>query len=141
MGWQLIPRNLLRGRRRGDAVVEFILMAPILLTVFLGILEIGRVLDAWLVVENAAREGARVAAEAPPGTDPASAGLLSAQTYLASGLAPRADVQGTSVLAPVVTSDMVTVNVEADIKLYTPLFQAMLPSPVPVRASASMRRQ
>jgi hypothetical protein len=40
-----------------------------------------------------------------------------------------------------VTFNTVTVNTEADVQLYTPLFQAVLPSPVPVRASASMRRQ
>lgn len=141
MDRQLKLKGLLRGRRRGDAVVEFVLLAPTLLVVLLGILEIGRVLDAWLVVANAAREGARVAAQAPPGTDPASAGQQAALTYLTSGLAPRGDVVARLVPSPAVTSDTVTVNTEADIQLYTPLFQAILPSPIPVRASASMRRQ
>jgi Flp pilus assembly protein TadG len=141
MDWQLSLRALVRGRRRGDAVIEFVLLAPILLTMLLGILEVGRVVDAWLVVTNAAREGARVAAQAPNGTDPASAGQQAALAYLSSGLAPRGDVAGTSVAPPAVTSDTVTVSTEADIRLYTPLFQSILPSPVPVRASASMRRQ
>lgn len=141
MDWQLSLRTLTRGRRRGDAVVEFVLVAPMLLVVLLGILEVGRVVDAWLVVENAAREGARVAAQAPPGADPATTGQQAALTYLSSGLAPRSDVVGTLVPSPVVTSATVTVSTEADIQLYTPLFQAILPSPVPVRASVSMRRQ
>lgn len=134
-------RKILRGRRRGDAVVEFVLVAPMLLVVMLGILEVGRLVDAWLVVHNAAREGARVAAAAPYGADPATMATQSAQAYLASGLAPRADIAATFVTVPSLTSDMVQVSVEADVRLYTPLFQAMLPSPVPVRATAAMRRQ
>ena len=51
--------KLLKGRQRGDAIVEYILVLPILLMILFGILEMGRVLDAWIVVQNAAREGAR----------------------------------------------------------------------------------
>ena len=141
MDWQLRLRALLRGRRRGDAVIEFVLLAPTLLVILLGILDVGRVLDTWLVVENAAREGARVAAQVPPGSDPAGVGQQAALAYLASALAPRRDVLAQRVPSTVVTFDTVTVNTEADVQLYTPMIQAFLPSPVPVRASASMRRQ
>jgi len=53
---------LLRGRRRGDAVVEFALIAPVLLLLLFGVTELGRVVDAWVVVHNGVREGARAGA-------------------------------------------------------------------------------
>ncbi len=48
--------------QRGAALVEFVIVFPILLTLVFSIWEAGRILDAWLIVTNAAREGARYAA-------------------------------------------------------------------------------
>jgi Flp pilus assembly protein TadG len=120
--------------------VEFALLAPTLLLILFGILEIGRVIDTWLIVENGAREGAREAASASLGLDPATVAQQTASAYLSSALAGRGDV---AIVTPVVVVDAnnVQVNAEVDVQLYTPIFQSMFPSPMPVRASASMRRQ
>src|SRR5437763_1012008 len=84
--------GLARDRRRGDALVEFVLLAPILLLILFGIFEVARVVDAWLVVENAAREGARAGAVAYPDIAVAPAAQNAAKTYLkTSGLSNRAD--------------------------------------------------
>jgi Flp pilus assembly protein TadG len=131
----------MRHRRRGDAIVEFALLAPTLVLVLFGILEVGRVVDAWLVVHNAAREGARAGAAAYLGQDPATLAQSAASAYLSSGFAGRTDVAATSVPAPVVNADEVAVTAEAQVQLYTPMFQAMVGSPVRVRATADMRRQ
>jgi Flp pilus assembly protein TadG len=132
--------QLIRRRQRGDAVIEFAMLAPILLLILFGILEVGRLVDAWIVVENAAREGARVGAETV-GATPGIAAQQAALNYLTSGLAPRGDISSTAVPTPVVTSDSVHVTARANVQLYTPLFRALLPAPVPVSATASMRRQ
>jgi Flp pilus assembly protein TadG len=53
--------------QRGTSTLEFIVVLPTLLIIFLGSLELSR---AWLttnVILNAAREGARVAAVSAPG--------------------------------------------------------------------------
>lgn len=47
---------------KGQAVVEFAMILPILMLILLGILEFGRFYNAWLMVSQASREGARVAA-------------------------------------------------------------------------------
>jgi Flp pilus assembly protein TadG len=133
-------RSSIRDRQRGDAVIEFAMLAPILLLILFGILEVGRLVDAWIVVENAAREGARVGAETV-GSAPDVAAQQAALNYLTGGLAPRGDVSSTAVPTPVVTSDSVQVTARANVQLYTPLFRALLPAPVPVSATASMRRQ
>ncbi len=55
--------NKSRGRKsRGQAVIEFALVLPILLLVLLGITEFGRAFWTLNVLTQAAREGARVAA-------------------------------------------------------------------------------
>lgn len=46
---------------RGQALVEFALILPILLILLLGLLDVGRAVAAYNSVSNAARSGARVA--------------------------------------------------------------------------------
>lgn len=47
--------------RRGQSLVEFALVLPVLLLLFMGILDFGRAVYAYNTLSNAAREGARVA--------------------------------------------------------------------------------
>jgi hypothetical protein len=46
---------------RGQAMVEFVIALPILLFVIFGIIEFGRMVFAWMAVQNAARFGIRYA--------------------------------------------------------------------------------
>ena len=48
-------------RRRGQALVEFALILPILLVILLGTVDAGRLIFAYNSVANAAREGGRTA--------------------------------------------------------------------------------
>ncbi len=49
-----------RGGQRGQALVEFAIIIPVLLAVLLGIVEFARAWQIHQVVTNAAREGVRV---------------------------------------------------------------------------------
>jgi hypothetical protein len=66
--------------RRGQSLVEFVLVLPILMVLFLGIADVGRVFSAGIVIEAAARDAAEIVAEEyrrnPPGplSDPAPPG-------------------------------------------------------------------
>ena len=48
-----------RHRERGDSLVEFVVVLPVLLLIFFAILDFSRVVYAYSVVANCAREGAR----------------------------------------------------------------------------------
>ncbi len=54
----------LKGRRPGQAVVEFALIAPILLLIVMGMIDFARAWSAAHVIADAAREGARWSAVA-----------------------------------------------------------------------------
>ena len=51
-----------RRRDRGAAALEFALVLPVLLIIVFGIIDFGRMLNAKIVLTQAAREGARAAA-------------------------------------------------------------------------------
>ncbi|MCE9647696.1 MAG: pilus assembly protein [Chloroflexi bacterium] len=53
-----------KGRRPGQGMIEFALVLPVLLLIMVGLLEFGRLLFAWLVVENSTRFGIRYAVAA-----------------------------------------------------------------------------
>ena len=50
-----------RGSRRGQTLVEFALILPIFLLLLVGIFDFGRAIYAYSTVNNAAREGGRLA--------------------------------------------------------------------------------
>jgi Flp pilus assembly protein TadG len=64
-------RTLSHRRRRGQALVEFALVLPILLLMIFGIVDAGRLIYTYNTVSNAARDGARVAIvnQSTSGTD------------------------------------------------------------------------
>jgi Flp pilus assembly protein TadG len=127
-------------RQRGDSIVEFALLAPMLCLLLFGIMEVSRLVDAWIVVHNAAREGARAGTIARPSPDAATAARTAALAYLNLAKADRGDVAAVTVPTPDVKGDAVVVTAQMDITLYTPLVQSFIPSPVPVRATVEMPR-
>jgi len=54
---------------RGQALVEFAMVMPIMLLLLFALVDFGRAFYSWLLITNAAREGARVAATQSPLTD------------------------------------------------------------------------
>jgi Flp pilus assembly protein TadG len=61
---------------RGVAVVEFALIAPILLLILVGILDLGRAINAYVTVSNAAREGTHYLALHPTAAPSAIASVV-----------------------------------------------------------------
>ena len=57
-------RLLPRSRRSGVAALEFALVAPLLVTLLLGVWELGQAIRMYQLIANAAREGVRQAASA-----------------------------------------------------------------------------
>jgi Flp pilus assembly protein TadG len=62
------PRHRRRHRTRGQALVEFAVVLPVFLLILSGILDFGFLLYSRMTVISSAREGARVAIDAPKST-------------------------------------------------------------------------
>ncbi len=63
------PRIRFRAQR-GQAMVEFAIVAPILLLILMGIMQLGVVYNNWVTLTDAARAGARKAAVCRTGCTP-----------------------------------------------------------------------
>jgi Flp pilus assembly protein TadG len=53
-----------RQARRAVAAVEFAFLSPFLLTLLFGLWQVGRIVEVMQLMDNAAREGARLASQA-----------------------------------------------------------------------------
>ena len=130
-----------RGNERGNAAIELAFLAPVLVLLLAGILEFGRVMEVWIVTTNAAREGARVAAQGRPLVEVQAL----AEAYLEASLAGRTDVHvGTITVtnAAGAPGQPVTVGVTANVAILTPLIADFFPvNPVPVFSTLTMRLQ
>ena len=56
-------------KQKGQGLVEFALILPLLLLMFFGIIEFGRIFQAYLTVQHAAREAARYAVTGQGGAE------------------------------------------------------------------------
>ena len=64
--------TLRKNGQRGQAIVEFAIIIPILLTVLLGIMQLGVVYNNWVGLTDAARAGARKGAVCRTGCSPSA---------------------------------------------------------------------
>lgn len=66
-GWAARSRPRAGGRgQRGAALVEFVIVVPLLLLLLLGIMEFGMIMHDYIMLAQGAREGARTAAIGQP---------------------------------------------------------------------------
>jgi hypothetical protein len=142
------PRRLRLFRdERGNALVEFALVAPLLFLILFGVLDFGKAFNYWSDENHLAAQGARLAAvnNATPGNCPDGSTPTSLQAYIkcnadTSELLSNARVcisfpKGT----PVKTGDPVSVNVSTNYT-WIPLVGSVFGSTsTPIAGSATMR--
>ncbi len=118
-------RSKRRRRTRGQSLVEFALLFPILIMLLLGIADLGRAYYALVALNDAAEEGAMYAAMDPGNLTEiqnravhATSGLITLEADKVS----RTPGSGFTAGAPV------TVTVAYDFTVYTPLMQTFFES-------------
>lgn len=87
------------GQRRGIAAVEAALCMPVLLVFMLGMWEVGRMVQVEQILVNAAREGARIAAEGTLNNAPVTVPVVqqNVRDYLTAAGLPSAAVSGAQI--------------------------------------------
>src|SRR5262245_20734165 len=99
-----------RSRRRGAALVEFAVIAPIFLTLVGGMIELGRAIVVAQILTNASREGARIAGYST--TTSASTVTSAVNTFLTNeGVSGATTTISPSSLSSVADGSQVSVTV------------------------------
>jgi Flp pilus assembly protein TadG len=141
---------MLHRRERAVTITSFALVAPVFLFIIFGTLEMSRVLNAWMVITNEAREAARYGAVTFDGSQPFVAEQLTERTavraYVSQRLNGVLDPSGIYQLPDVTLvptgqnqSPLVQVTIYYQVPLVTPLIQSFLPNPFPIAARSAMR--
>jgi Flp pilus assembly protein TadG len=126
-------RGLIKDNR-GQALVELAMTLPILLMLLFGIVEFGRIFNAYLVVNNAAREGARVAAVGYANEEIISTVNKAAAIFDARDLDIQIDPENSRE-----QGKEVVVSVSYSVDIFAPIISAIIPDPFEVAGTSVMR--
>jgi len=130
------PLSICRNER-GQAVVEFALVLPLLLLLVFGVTEFGR---AWMtknILTSAAREGCRVACVTDPDIDAVNARV---QEVCAAGRVTPATVTVAGP-DPLDISRRITVTVQTDFQVIPGNILGTFSGTIPMTATAVMRHE
>lgn len=123
-------------REKGQSLLEFAILLPILLIILAGVLDLGRLYYAYVAVTDAAAEGAAYASIHPNASD---AEIAERAVEASTGLVDLATYGTVEVMRPALAAGQpVTVAVTFDYTLATPIIQAFFPDgQIPLRAVAA----
>jgi Flp pilus assembly protein TadG len=127
--------KLIQKNQKGQAMVEMALLLPLLLVIIFGIMEFGRIFNAYLVITNASREGVRQGV----------VGMTDSQiTTSVKTAAGNLDLSSLSVTitpnsASRVRGAELKVVVNYSVDIYTPVISNIIGDPFPISAQTVMR--
>jgi hypothetical protein len=129
-----IKNSFLR-KRKGQAIVEAALVLPIILLILTGIIDFGLLFNNYVIITNASREGARLAAVgySDPEVKAVINGLLNSldQTKVTTDISPSRFHRE--------KGDEVTVTVGYDYNFFTPIISSIVPNPLHIEGMTVMR--
>ena len=124
---------------RGQALVEFALLAPILVLLVLGIIQFGIIFYGQVTITAAAREGARMASVGKPDTDIESKILLDIEST--PFLSVDDDENRQITISERNPGQEVRVDVPANVDIIIPFLSRQGSRTYPIAAKSSMRYQ
>ncbi|WP_054697155.1 TadE/TadG family type IV pilus assembly protein [Syntrophomonas palmitatica] len=124
-------------KEKAQALVELALVLPILILLFTGICESGKIIGTYLLISNLAREGARYGAVGH--TDQEIQNRINEQrSWLEQG---RMEIRISPTSTDRSMGETLRVGINYRSDLMTPLFASILPNPVLLSAECSMRME
>lgn len=122
-------------KKKGQALMEMILVLPILLLFFCGIVDFGRILHAGASLNMVAQESVRLA------------GLGRTDSEIIEFARDKSDLNDKALINVSImpayserkAGDYVTVNVTYPVKYITPLVNGILPSPFVISTKSTIR--
>lgn len=132
----MLRKSITRGKK-GQSVVETALVLPIIILLLMGIIDFGLLFSNYLVITNACREGAREAAVGYTDSEIVNAVISMSSTLDQSKL--KVTVSPPELVRK--KGDQVSVTVEYENMLLTPVISAIVPNPVLLKAVTVMRME
>jgi len=131
-------RAVRAGGERGQAIIELALALSVLLILTLGMVDVARILHAYLTTTNASREGARMAALGYDDAEifaavQASIGTALEQANLVVTVSPGKDDRR--------RGEPVVVEVQVPVPVLFPVLGALVADPLPVTSRTTMRME
>lgn len=136
--WKTATERRRSKRRMGAALVEFALVAPLMILFTMGLIDIGRMTMVKQLLVTASREGARQASLPAATASNVQADVL--QMLNNSGVTGNVVISPSN-LATAASGTTVTVTVSADANSVSWMGSSMFMSGKNVTASTSMRRE
>ncbi len=130
----MLSRRKYTKNNRGQALVEFALVVPVLLLLLVAIMELGLVINHYITLTEAAREGARSAALGGSNVTVAAVAKAAASHMDASQLTVSISPESTRI-----RGNGVTVTVEAPVQIITKLMSPFFPPGFTMQGAATMR--
>ncbi|MEE8391842.1 MAG: TadE/TadG family type IV pilus assembly protein [Anaerolineae bacterium] len=121
-------KHVRKGKRKekGQSLTEVAIALPVILLILAGVLDLGRLYYVTVALTDAAGEGAAYATINPYATDE-----IIARTVAASGGMVQIEADNVTIDYPVIQAGMpVTVTVEYDFTVATPIINAIVPDGV-----------
>lgn len=121
--------------KKGQSMVEMALILPIIIILFMGMVEFSRIFGSYLLVTHASREGARLAAIGKTDAE-IQANVISKVNIL--------DVSNLQVIlipgdGARISGEDVRVCVKYKLEIYAPLITSFIPNPYEMEANTYMR--
>lgn len=132
----LLIKKLLKNKY-GQVIVELALALPLIIMLAMGTIEFGRLFHSYLLITNASREGARIAITGVDNTtitkriNEVTASLGNAKVVIVTPNDKSLRVSAVPV----------TVTVNYSHNIITPVLDSILPNPVTLTSSTSMRME
>lgn len=104
---------------RGASTLELAILAPLLFTLALGIVDMGRALAMGVAVSEAAQEGVMYASHDPSSTDE----IVNRVRFNSTD--PDMDAMGVTIECPGAPDDHISVTVDYELELMTPIIGDM----------------
>ena len=129
----------LKTNEHGQSLVELALVLPLIVVVLFGIMEFGQIFQAYLTITSASREGARTAI-----TGSTNEAILTATNQLTTTLTePDKAVVTINPSDPLARRQGIPLSVKITypVELYTPVLSSILPDPVILESTTTMRME
>lgn len=120
--------------KKGQSIVEMALILPIIMLLFMGIVDFGRIMNSQIQISSASRSGARIAAIGKTDAEIINFINLSTSTLKVENLI----ITITPNQASRSSEDIVTILVEYDISIITPGVSIITGNPYRLSSDTSM---